>query len=393
MADLQPKSFISRHEAVVSQRNKNQQLAASLANPAKSVLWLQQTRGNQAVQRMLGSYVMQAKLAVNPPAEPYAQAAGLVADTMRTLDSAASPESQAPIQRLWSSCAVKAKKLQREPATEPEATQDRAQHGDSEDLKMLADTLEKSGKDDIKKILREGRMVNFPRRTSPGSEDNIVDALTEYLLCGKYFYLRHQSDPLFCLISDVTRSSELFKSFRKLVQPVYENEVKSWSGLIQGQTAGLTDLLPDKTKGLEEQDLKKQSDVVLFAMNLYAEASNEVDLVPALKAVAQVVLNRADCAGRTPSEIILMAGQFSWVSRQTDRERAFSPDKTKWVECLKVATQALSTDSVETEAKEATHYYSTAIAPPGWANPKCFVAAIGRHRFYQLDCLSVRCPK
>ena len=84
-------------EATV-QRSRTAEARLSVDAPAHPIVELQQTIGNQAVQRLLRSRMLQAKLSVSQPGDPFEQEADRVADqVMRMPDSdiavAASPSS------------------------------------------------------------------------------------------------------------------------------------------------------------------------------------------------------------------------------------------------------------------------------------------------------------
>src|SRR5436309_653107 len=121
MSGPQPKLHISleREAAVVPKKKTDQQLLASMAYPAKSMVRFQQTLGNQAVQRTLGAIMIQAKLTVNQPGDQYEQEADRVADTvMRILDSPGAGLRESGgmrIQRMCAGCEEEQKQLHTKP--------------------------------------------------------------------------------------------------------------------------------------------------------------------------------------------------------------------------------------------------------------------------------------
>src|SRR3990172_8879269 len=86
--------------------------AARMGQPAPRILGAHQTLGNQAMQRLLHSKAIQAKLAVSQPGDPYEQEADRVAaQVLRMSEPAASERVTAPasgetprIQRRCTGC-------------------------------------------------------------------------------------------------------------------------------------------------------------------------------------------------------------------------------------------------------------------------------------------------
>ena len=80
-------------------------LSQSMSSPANQVLHLQRTIGNQAVQRMVRSGALQAKLRIGQPGDVYEQEADRVADAvMRMPEPQAVANGALNIQRAYPSC-------------------------------------------------------------------------------------------------------------------------------------------------------------------------------------------------------------------------------------------------------------------------------------------------
>ena len=115
-AALEPASTSARKS--LAQRHEN---AAEHSNHvAAPLLWMQKTFGNQAVQRMLRTHLIQAKLTINQPGDEYEQEADRVADAvMQTPKTFLTPHltSQAQemqnVQRMCTECKEEEKQLVR----------------------------------------------------------------------------------------------------------------------------------------------------------------------------------------------------------------------------------------------------------------------------------------
>ena len=169
------------------------------------------------------------------------------------------------------------------------------------------------------------------------------------------------------------------------------------------------ELLPDATQPL---DLNRQTDFILFAMNLYAEALPARNLTTyekygrrPVEAVAQVVLNRTKyhnlndttkkLFGATTRETILKPSQFSWTNPSGNvYEAAFyprgnPPDSEQegwWQACLDITDAALNGKMADPGVDNADHYFAPAKIAPNWADESKFVVELGAHRFYRLYC-------
>lgn len=102
----------------------NGSLAAKQSNsarpPAHPILALQQTIGNQAVQRLLQSSQIQAKLKISQPGDPFEQEADRVADTVMRMPEPASPEEEKTSVQTKTMAAQITPLVQRESEPSPE---------------------------------------------------------------------------------------------------------------------------------------------------------------------------------------------------------------------------------------------------------------------------------
>ncbi|MCK5013004.1 MAG: hypothetical protein KAS66_04225 [Candidatus Omnitrophica bacterium] len=77
---LAAKPEVKRENLASKSRNADQ--SQSMSSPADQVLYLQRTIGNQAVQRLIKSGALQAKLKIGQPGDRYEQEADRVADAV-----------------------------------------------------------------------------------------------------------------------------------------------------------------------------------------------------------------------------------------------------------------------------------------------------------------------
>jgi spore germination cell wall hydrolase CwlJ-like protein len=210
---------------------------------------------------------------------------------------------------------------------------------------------------------------------------------------------RLHPDPLFCTDAGVTAqimaSDEVRVNFtEKYLVPAYDAAVADLlkQAAITSDQGKVATVIPDKSKTADPAE--QSNDVVLFAQNLHAEAALEVERMgtKALEAVAQVVQNRMACTGDSARANILRKNQFSWTRPSSSvHDQRYPKDANLWKQCVEIASRALGGSAIDGGVGEATHYFSTAIAPPDWANQRCFVAQVGRHRFFKLNCLATDC--
>jgi hypothetical protein len=112
--DLQKSNSVLR-----IQRKKSSQ---PIKTPADRILFLQRTIGNQAVQRLIKSGTLQAKLRIGRPGDKYEQEADRVADAVMRMPEPMAASGGAPIiQRVCSTC--EEDELRRQPIEEEEELQ------------------------------------------------------------------------------------------------------------------------------------------------------------------------------------------------------------------------------------------------------------------------------
>ena len=110
------------------QRKKSSQ---PLKSPADRILFLQRTIGKQAVQRLIKSGTLQAKLKIGQPGDKYEQEADRVADAVMRMPQAVSSETPY-IQRAIPTCGEE--ELQRQPIEEEEELQAKPESGHISDV-------------------------------------------------------------------------------------------------------------------------------------------------------------------------------------------------------------------------------------------------------------------
>jgi spore germination cell wall hydrolase CwlJ-like protein len=270
-------------------------------------------------------------------------------------------------------------------------------------------TLKVIDQDYVKKQIVLGQFYSQANKglvAATGEKQHDATAIAEHFLCtwntdrvatGR---TRLIADPLFCddpkITADVMATKTVRDEFTdKYIGPAYDAGVvalKAQGAVTQSAAGKVETVRPDKTKS---DDPAQQSDLVLFAENLHAEAGLEADAIgpKALEAVAQVVLNRMACTGQSARSNILKQGQFSWVTPSNPVHDQRNPKNASvWNQCVEVSIRALN-GGVDGGVDGADHYFSTAIDPPSWANEDCFVAQVGKHKFYKLSCLGTVCAK
>lgn len=113
-----------------------------------------------------------------------------------------------------------------------------------------------------------------------------------------------------------------------------------------------------------------------IAATLWHEARGEG--CEGIKAVASVIVNRADNSGKSLVHECLRPKQFScWNGRKPS-----VPDNAKgkvWNYCLKIARQMCNDTFVPTI--DATHYYNPSLCSPSWGRKMHDVTFIGQHKF------------
>ena len=90
--------------------------------------------------------------------------------------------------------------------------------------------------------------------------------------------------------------------------------------------------------------------------------------------------------GNDVMSVIFKKWQFSSLTDPNDKQLTTWPASTdkSWIQCLQVACDALDGVSVN-PVPGADSYYDISIPPPKWATDDCFVAQIGKIRFFDLN--------
>lgn len=103
-------------------------------SPVRQILFLQRTSGNQAVEKMINSGYLQAKLRMGRPGDAYEREADRVADTVMRMNVPPVSQSALPIQRACPSC--EGEELQRQPIEEEEEELQMQPRGVKEEVQM-----------------------------------------------------------------------------------------------------------------------------------------------------------------------------------------------------------------------------------------------------------------
>ena len=128
----------------------------------------------------------------------------------------------------------------------------------------------------------------------------------------------------------------------------------------------------------------------VLARTLWGEARGERDASLAMKAVANVVLNRRrknTWWGKTITEVCRKPWQFScWNAGDPNLSKLLRVESSdrQFAIALGIARQAVSGDLGSDPTQGATHYYADSLhTVPTWARGRSPCALIGRHRFYR----------
>ena len=129
------------------------------------------------------------------------------------------------------------------------------------------------------------------------------------------------------------------------------------------------------------------ADTTILALCVWREARNQK--LDAQVGVAFSILNRVQKPswwGNDVLSVVFKKWQFSSFTDPHDRQLTTWPAPTadSWLTALAVAEQALA-GVVANPVPHADSYYDDSIAPPEWATPERFVAAIGALRFFNVD--------
>jgi len=138
----------------------------------------------------------------------------------------------------------------------------------------------------------------------------------------------------------------------------------------------------------------------LLAMCLFGEARGES--AEALRAIAQVILNRARHAHRVFGSrtgaslaenicrVILKPRQFScFLESDPNYPKLFNPldyePPAVWQRCVDTAEEAFARgEQPDTLTLNSDHYFDDSLQTPTWADPSKHTVQIGRLRFYRL---------
>ena len=134
------KKPVSIKENLISHRRKTD--FRSNSSPVNRILYLQRTVGNQAVQRMVRSGALQAKLRIGQPGDVYEQEADRVADAVMRMPEPQAISREVPhIQRVYEGC--EEEELMRQPIEEEE--EELRRQPEEEEEEELLQTKEISG--------------------------------------------------------------------------------------------------------------------------------------------------------------------------------------------------------------------------------------------------------
>lgn len=152
--------------------------------------------------------------------------------------------------------------------------------------------------------------------------------------------------------------------------------------LNQPQKATVSVKKPDPSKGLN------QSEDVLMAMNIYAEARGESD--EGKYAVANVVRNRKNASGggwpNTFSGVILQKSQFSWTNNLSDsntQSALYAKEEAAYDTCYRVGYEVINGGG-SNPIGGCDHYCTSNLVSSShsWAKPDKVVKVIGSHSFF-----------
>lgn len=119
----------------------------------------------------------------------------------------------------------------------------------------------------------------------------------------------------------------------------------------------------------------------LFTDTVFMEASGEGYL--GMRAVANVIINRAIRRRKTIKYVCLRPWQFSAWNKASDpnRRRLMNTDlrNPAYRECMRACLDAFDVD----ETKGSDHYFALSIPTPSWAFLMTETLTLGAHRFYR----------
>ena len=115
-----------------------------------------------------------------------------------------------------------------------------------------------------------------------------------------------------------------------------------------------------------------------LAACIYFEARGEPER--GRRAVAHIILNRAEERGQSVEDVVLSPYQFSWAN---NGNRPAIDDYTAFIKCAESAQAALAERLQGNTFQGANHYHATYIDPPSWARTMEQIETIGQHIFYK----------
>lgn len=98
------------------------------------------------------------------------------------------------------------------------------------------------------------------------------------------------------------------------------------------------------------------------------------------KAVAHVVLNRAENRKQSVTDVVTAPYQFSWANNGV---RPPISDYNAFIRCAAAVKDAIDERLLGKTMDMADHYHATWIDPPDWAAGMDKIATIGQHIFYK----------
>ncbi len=134
-------------------------------------------------------------------------------------------------------------------------------------------------------------------------------------------------------------------------------------------------------------DPQAASDLVFMALTVWREARGESFVAQA--AVAHSILNRVHRPswwGRSVIEVVTKRLQYSSLTDPHDPQLTTWPRGTEqsWTDALRIAAGVLD-GTIKNPVPGADSYFDVSIAAPPWATSACFVAQVGRLRFFDVD--------
>lgn len=146
------------------------------------------------------------------------------------------------------------------------------------------------------------------------------------------------------------------------------------------------------TEILSEELVKEKLSDLILAATIYGEAGGEGE--QGMKAVANVIKNRADSKGISPKDVVLKPKQFSMWNNKQDKKSQINYIKNINSQALKnpnvksVWDKAKSLVSTHINSKgddvtKGAEYYHTISIKPYWTKNLEYTTTIGKHKFYK----------